>query len=108
MILNYTELAQGRIRTRALGHHANDLPQVVVVQGMSVSDYLLPACAELAKWTRVHLFDLPGYAGSGQPRERLDVEGYGRVVSDWLQARRLGPTLIVGHSSGTQVAAWAG
>jgi pimeloyl-ACP methyl ester carboxylesterase len=107
MLLNYTELAQGRVRTRVLGH-ARDVPELVVVQGMSVSDYLLPACAELARWTRVHLLDLPGYAGSGQPRRWLDVEAYGRVVADWLEARTTGPALIVGHSSGTQVAAWAG
>jgi pimeloyl-ACP methyl ester carboxylesterase len=107
MVLRYTEVPEGRIRTRVLGD-PTDLPAVVVVQGMTVSDYLLPACAALARWTQVHLLDLPGYAGSGEPTRRLDVRGYGEAVAHWLEASRLERPVVVGHSSGTQVAAWAG
>lgn len=81
---------------------------MVVVQGMTVSDYLLPACAVLGEWTEVHLLDLPGYAGSGQPTRWLDVRGYGETVAHWLESSRIGAAVVVGHSSGTQVAAWAG
>lgn len=48
---------------------------------MAVSDYLLPARAVLADWTEVHLLDLPGYAGSGDPTRYLDVRGYGETVA---------------------------
>jgi pimeloyl-ACP methyl ester carboxylesterase len=108
MLLRYTDVPEGRIRTRVLGERRAGVPPVVVVQGMTVSDYLLPACAVLAEWTEVHLLDLPGYAGSGQPTTWLDVPGYGKTVVHWLEAVELDRPLLVGHSSGTQVAAWAG
>jgi pimeloyl-ACP methyl ester carboxylesterase len=108
MLLRYTDVPQGRVRTRVLGRRRDGVPPVVVVQGMAVSDYLLPACAALGEWTEVHLLDLPGYGGSGQPTRSLDVRGYGQVVSRWLDAAGPDRFLVVGHSSGTQVAAWTG
>src|SRR3954471_24912622 len=108
MVLRYTDVAEGRIRTRTLGRPREGVPPIVVVQGMTVSDYLLPACAELGEWTQVHLLDLPGYAGSGQPTRWLDVRGYGETVVHWLEASELERPVVVGHSSGTQVAAWTG
>jgi pimeloyl-ACP methyl ester carboxylesterase len=108
MVLRYTDVPEGRVRTRVLGERREGLAPVVVLQGMTVSDYLLPACAALAEWTQVHLLDLPGYAGSGQPTRRLDVRGYGETVVHWLEASGLERPVVVGHSSGTQVAAWTG
>jgi len=108
MVLRYTDVAEGRIRTRVLGRRQEGVPPVVVVQGMTVSDYLLPACAALGSWTEVHLLDLPGYAGSGEPTRRLDVRGYAETVVHWLEAVGLDRVVVAGHSSGTQVAAWAG
>src|SRR3954465_13526800 len=89
MLLRYTDVAEGRIRSRVLGRPQPDPLPLVVVQGMAVSDYLLPACAALGSWTEVHLFDVPGFGGSGQPTRHLDVRGYGEAVVHWLQAKRL-------------------
>src|SRR3954470_17421055 len=108
LLLRYTNVAEGRVRSRVLGRRRDGVPPVVVVQGMTVSDYLLPACAALAEWTEVHLLDLPGYAGSGEPTRWLDVPGYGEAVVHWLESSGLDRPVVVGHSSGTQVAAWAG
>jgi pimeloyl-ACP methyl ester carboxylesterase len=108
MVMSYTHVAEGRIRTRTLGRRRDGVLPVVVVQGMTVSDYLLPACAELGQWTQTHLLDLPGYAGSGEPTRWLDVRGYGETVVHWLEESGLERAIVVGHSSGTQVAAWAG
>jgi pimeloyl-ACP methyl ester carboxylesterase len=108
MLLRYTDVAEGRIRTRVLGRAREGVPPIVVIQGMTVSDYLLPACAVLGRWTEVHLLDLPGYAGSGEPTRWLDVRGYGETVVHWLEATGFDRAVVVGHSSGTQVAAWAG
>src|SRR5215203_5309283 len=93
MLLRYTDVPEGRIRTRVLGRRQPDALPVVVIQGMAVSDYLLPACAALGSWTEVHLFDIPGY---------------GAALVHWLEAAGLDRAVVVGHSSGTQVAAWAG
>ena len=57
-----------------------------MVQGMDVSVYLMPAVAELGRWTRVHLVKLPGFAGSGEPTRQLDVPGYAGAVVEWLDA----------------------
>jgi pimeloyl-ACP methyl ester carboxylesterase len=108
MLLRYTDVPEGRIRTRVLGESRDGVPPVVVLQGMTVSDYLLPACAALATWTEVHLLDLPGYAGSGEATRWLDVRGYGETVVHWLERAGLDRPVVVGHSSGTQVAAWTG
>src|SRR3954471_8903307 len=108
MVLRYTDVAEGRVRTRILGRRREGVPPVVVVQGMTVSDYLLPACAVLGEWTEVHLLDLPGYAGSGQPTRWLDVRGYGETVAHWLESSRIGAGGVGGHSSGGQGAGGAG
>jgi dihydropteroate synthase len=104
---SHRDTSAGRIRSRAVGERGEGVPEVVVVQGMAVADYLLPAVAELGRWTRAHLVELPGFAGSGEPTRSLDVAGYGAVVAEWLDQARLGPVVLIGHSSGTQVAARA-
>jgi pimeloyl-ACP methyl ester carboxylesterase len=97
----------GRIRSRAVGEVRPGVPELALVMGMAVSDYLLPGLAAFGSWTRAHLVDLPGYAGSGDPPRPLDVPGYGEAVAYWLDAVLPGPVVLAGHSSGTQVAARA-
>jgi pimeloyl-ACP methyl ester carboxylesterase len=97
----------GRVRSRSLGVARADVPELVLVHGMTACDYLLPGLGELSIWTRVHLIDLPGCGGSGEPRHELTVAEFADVVVDWLGHERLGGVLLVGHSSGTQVAAEA-
>jgi pimeloyl-ACP methyl ester carboxylesterase len=99
------DTSAGRMRSRSVGQPAVGVPEVVVVQGMAVADYLMPAVAELGGWTRAHLVELPGFAGSGEPTRALDVPGYAAAVGDWLDQAVRGPVVVVGHSSGTQVAA---
>lgn len=57
--------------------------------------------------TRAHLVELPGYAGSGEATRWLDVPGYADAVLEWLRLAELGPVVLAGHSTGTQVAARA-
>ncbi|GAA3756179.1 pimeloyl-ACP methyl ester carboxylesterase [Spinactinospora alkalitolerans] len=97
----------GRMRSRSVGRRRPDVPEVVLVQGMAVSDYLLPGLGALGAWTRAHLVELPGLSGSGEPPHELDVPEFGRCVAEWVTARRPGRVILAGHSSGTQVAARA-
>lgn len=106
-VASYHDGVLGRMRSRAVGGPRPGVPEVVLVQGMAVADYLLPGLAALGAWTRAHLVELPGLAGSGEPPHELDVPEYGRCVADWLQSRDLGAVVLAGHSSGTQVAARA-
>jgi pimeloyl-ACP methyl ester carboxylesterase len=103
----HRDTSAGRIRSRSVGEPRPGVPEVVLVQGMAVADYLMPAVAELGLWTRAHLVELPGFAGSGEPTRRLDVPGYAAAVVEWLDAVELGAVVLAGHSSGTQVAARA-
>ncbi|MGA8115623.1 MAG: alpha/beta hydrolase [Actinocatenispora sp.] len=98
----------GRLRSRALGNEVTGVPEIVLVQGMGVADYLLPALATLGDFTRAHLLDLPGLSGSADPPEDLDLGGYADAVAEWL-ADRPGakPVVLAGHSAGTQIAARA-
>lgn len=102
-LARFTHTRHGRMRSRVLGRR-RDAPEVVAVMGMAVSDYQLPALAALS-WTRAHLLDLPGLAGSDDTPHRLDVPGYAEAVCDWLDASGLENVVLTGHSSGTQVAA---
>jgi pimeloyl-ACP methyl ester carboxylesterase len=103
----HRDTSAGRMRSRSIGDPRPDVPEVVLVQGMAVADYLMPAIAELGRWTRAHLVELPGFAGSGEPTRKLDVPGYAAAVVEWLDAAEFGPVVLAGHSSGTQVAARA-
>jgi pimeloyl-ACP methyl ester carboxylesterase len=79
----------------------------VVVQGLAVADYLLPAVGACGGWTRAHLLELPGFGGGPDGRRRLTVAEFGHAVADWLTVGRFGRVVLAGHSSGTQVAAEA-
>jgi pimeloyl-ACP methyl ester carboxylesterase len=102
-VVRFADTRHGRVRGRVFGP-LRDAPPVVTVMGMAVSDYLTPAQAAL-NWTQAHLVDLPGLAGSGDPPHRLGVPQSAEAVCDWLEAAKLPPVIIAGHSSGTQVAA---
>lgn len=106
-VTTYHDGILGRMRSRAVGRPRPGVPEVVLVQGMAVADYLLPGLGAFGQWTRAHLLELPGFAGSGDPPHELDVPEFGRCVADWLSDRACGPVILVGHSSGTQIAARA-
>jgi pimeloyl-ACP methyl ester carboxylesterase len=93
------------MRCRSFGPPRDGVPEVVVVQGMAVAEYLVPGVRALGGWTRAHLLELPGLAGSGEPPRELTVPDYAEAVTDWLTATRTEPVVLGGHSSGTQVAA---
>ena len=95
----------GVLRSRSVGTRRTGVPEVVVVPGLAVSNYLLPAVRELGAWTRAHLVELPGFGGSGEPPHPLDVRQFADALAQWLDASGLEDAVLVGHSSGTQVAA---
>jgi pimeloyl-ACP methyl ester carboxylesterase len=95
----------GVMRSRTVGTPCAGIPEMVVVPGLAVADYLQPALCELGSWTRAHLVELPGFSGSGEPPHPLDVAQFTDAVVQWLDAGELGGIVLAGHSSGTQVAA---
>jgi pimeloyl-ACP methyl ester carboxylesterase len=95
----------GRMRVRSVGEPRPGVPEIVMIQGMTVSDYLLPGLGALSAWTRTHLVELPGGSGSGPAPHPLTVAEYALAAADWLGRQQLGRVVLAGHSSGTQVAA---
>jgi pimeloyl-ACP methyl ester carboxylesterase len=95
----------GNLRSRAVGEPRAGVPEVVVVHGLAVANYLLPAVRALGDWTRAHLVELPGFSGSGEPPHPMDVPQFADAVAQWLAAGGLDGVVLVGHSSGTQVVA---
>lgn len=104
---SYHDGALGKMRSRAVGEPAAGVPEIVLVQGMAVADYLLPSLTAWGEWTRAHLLELPGLSGSGDPPHELSVPKYGRAVGRMADRRNGDPVILAGHSSGTQVAAEA-
>ncbi|MGY1785047.1 alpha/beta fold hydrolase [Geodermatophilus sp. SYSU D00698] len=101
------ETPLGRMHSRSAGTPRDGVAEVVLVQGIGVSDYLVPALRALGAWTRAHLVELPGFSGSGEPPHELDVAEFGDALVAWLAGAGLDRVVLVGHSGGTQVAARA-
>lgn len=79
-------------------------PPLVFVHGLGVSlRYMEPTMARLAGELDVNGIDLPGFGLSDTPPRALDVSELAGVVADWLDARRIGPAILVGNSFGCQV-----
>lgn len=87
------------MRSRSAGDPRPGVPEIVLVQGLAVADYLLPGLWAWGEWTRAHLLELPPH--------KLSVPEYGHAVADWLATHVPGPVILAGHSTGTQVAAEA-
>ncbi|MGY1719034.1 alpha/beta fold hydrolase [Blastococcus sp. SYSU DS0552] len=95
----------GVLRSRVTGTARPGVAEVVVVPGLAVANYLQPAVEALGAWTRAHLVELPGFSGSGEPPHPMDVAQHADAVASWLAAGGPEHPVLVGHSSGTQVAA---
>jgi pimeloyl-ACP methyl ester carboxylesterase len=95
-----------RMRSGTVGRERDGMREVVVV-GMAVADYIMPGVAALGAWTRAHVVGLPGLAGSGEPPPELSVDEHGEALALWRDDAALDGVVLVGHSSGTQVAARA-
>src|SRR3954468_24511339 len=93
------------MRSRTGGELRAGVPEVVVVHGLAVANYLLPAVRALGSWTRAHLVELPGFSGSGEPPHPMDVPQFADAFAQWLAASGLDRVVLVGPSSGTQIAA---
>jgi pimeloyl-ACP methyl ester carboxylesterase len=62
-----------------------------------------PTMARLAGEFDVSGIDLPGFGRSDTPSGVLGVPELAAAVADWLDARRIGPAILVGNSFGCQV-----
>jgi len=76
---------------------------LVLLPGLGALGYLLPTVRACAAWTRVRLLDLPGFGVLRTAGLPTDLTSVSRVAADWLAAMTE-PVLLLGHSTGAQVA----
>jgi pimeloyl-ACP methyl ester carboxylesterase len=62
-----------------------------------------PTMARLARTHFVAGLDLPGFGRSGAPSHPLTLAELAAALEDWLDARGIGPAILVGNSYGCQV-----
>lgn len=84
-------------------HESACIP-LVFVHGLGVSSrYMEPTMALLAREHVVAGLDLPGFGRSGTPRRVLGVRELSEALAAWLDARGIGPAILVGNSFGCQI-----
>jgi pimeloyl-ACP methyl ester carboxylesterase len=85
---------------------AGDGPPILFVHGLSGNwQNWLENLPRMSRERRVVAFDLPGFGRSDDPRERITIPGYGRVVNEVAERLELGEFVLVGNSMGGFVAA---
>ena len=79
-------------------------PELVVVPGLGALGYLVPLVRTCAAWTRVHLLDLPGFGARTTARLPADLPAVSAALGAWLEQVPDVPVVLLGHSTGAQVA----
>jgi magnesium chelatase accessory protein len=84
-------------------------PVVLLVHGTAASVHSWRDVIPLLSETHhVVAIDLPGHGGTSQRSSRdLSLEGMGRGLVDLMAAMNLKPEIVVGHSAGAAILAWA-
>src|SRR3954468_7456663 len=100
----FVEIDGRRVNVVELG---SGEPAVVFVHGLAGSwqNWLENMPHFAAAGHRVIAFDLPGFGGSDDPREKISIPAYGRLVDTLLDRLEVGPAVLVGNSMGGFIAA---
>ncbi len=78
----------------------------VLVHGLGIGGtYLAPLAAALADDLSVFIPELPGHGRSDHDARALSLPELARALAAWMDARHLRAAVVVGHSSGCDVAA---
>lgn len=77
---------------------------IVFVPGLGVSTrYMEPTMTRLAGVFPVAGLDLPGFGRSESPPRPFSLAEHAQTLTHWLDARGIGPAILVGNSYGCQV-----
>lgn len=99
----WTTVGGRPVRSLVVGERRAGVSPLAVVPGLGAMGYLLPAVRACAAWTEVHLLDLPGFGHPSTAGLPADLASVTATTAGWLAQRR-SPVLLLGHSTGGQVA----
>lgn len=92
-----------RVHARTSGPPGHG-PPVVFVHGLGVSTrYMEPTMTRLAGAYTVAGLDLAGFGRSDTPPRPFTLAEHARTLAHWMDARGIGPAILVGNSYGCQV-----
>ena len=97
------EVAGRPVRSLICGE-SGDGPELVVLPGLGALGYLLPTVRACASWTRVTLLDLPGFGSARTAGCPTDLPSVAEVAAGWLEQVPARPVVLLGHSTGAQLA----
>ena len=97
--------AAGRpVRALVAGEPVPGLPPIRIVPGLGAMGYMLDFLHACAAWTEAALLDLPGYGNRVTRNCPADLDTLTPVTVGCLGAAGEAPVLLVGHSTGAQLA----
>jgi pimeloyl-ACP methyl ester carboxylesterase len=99
-----TTQVHGRpVRSAKLGR-LEQAPEVVFVPGLGAPGYLVPWALQIAEWTRVSVLDLPGWRWGRATSCPPTLDGIAEAIAGWLASTERRHVILIGHSTGAQVA----
>ena len=98
------QVAGRPVRSLEAGQPAAGVPELVLLPGLGALGYLLPTALACSSWTRVRLLDLPGFGSMRTAGMAADLSSVARVAAEWLDRVPTRPVVLLGHSTGAQVA----
>lgn len=80
-------------------------PDVLFLHGWASSGAVFKnLAAEIGKYHRVVMLDLPGFGASERPQEPWDLEQYAQFVAAFIKKAKINPQTIIAHSNGAAIA----
>ena len=92
------------VRSLVTGMPAPPLPRVVIVPGLGAMGYMLDLLHACGAWTEAALVDLPGFGNAVTKDCPADLDTLTPVAVGCLGPAADPPVLLVGHSTGAQLA----
>src|SRR5689334_8386746 len=92
------------VRSLVAGTPVPRLPRVVIVPGLGAIGYLLDLLHACGAWTQASLLDLPGFGNRVTSDCPADLDTLTPVVAGCLGTGDESPLVLVGHSTGAQLA----
>jgi pimeloyl-ACP methyl ester carboxylesterase len=105
--VRWDDVAGRRVRSLRASRPGQDdagRPRVVLVPGLGTLGYLISTLHGCSAWSQATLLDVPGF-GHRRPLSSAPVlPDVAALTAEWLRSVCDGPAVLVGHSTGAQVA----